>query len=83
MDSAKPDDLEHEGLSININSPCTNRIVGRDYIEVHLHLGDENGVEKSEDRENAGLNHDEVVERLVPKAVSIARNIQAAESDIQ
>lgn len=38
MDAAESNETKHDGLSININAPCTNRIASGDYIEVNVYL---------------------------------------------
>lgn len=88
MDAAGPDET-HDGLSININAPCTNRIAGRDYIEVNIHLGGrpENshgsqGTNQSLSEEDESVVRDadtDAVEVLVPRALRIARQFRSAD----
>lgn len=91
MDAAEPKGTRQDGFSININAPCTNRIAGRDYFEVNIHLGG-----RSEDphdlqgKDHASSGEEEIaeahdlgsdtVEVLVPRALRIARQIRSAES---
>jgi hypothetical protein len=91
MDAAEFDEAKHDGLSININAPCTNEIVSGDHIEVHIHFGDrpecdyetENGDSKASSAERTPEIRDlgrDALKVLMPRAVSIARQIRAIES---
>jgi hypothetical protein len=85
MDAAEPTETKYDGLSININAPCTNRIAGRDYIEVNIHLGgDRQAREESDEASHKEQQPSEIrdlgcdaVEILVPKAVRIARQMRS------
>jgi hypothetical protein len=85
MDAADYDDTKHDGLSININAPCTNVILPGDHIEVRIHIGGRPSAgrqvnDDGEEASNAAEFHGDTVEILVPKAVRIARQIRAVES---
>ena len=92
MDAAEPDETKQDGLSININAPCTNRIAGRDYIEVNLYIGGRGsspgGRASGEDAsiESNSAEAQEVttatVEVLVPQAVRIAQRIRSEQQSI-
>lgn len=82
MDAAEPIETKQDGLSININSPCNNRIAYRDFIEVNIHFGN-----SDEDSETGSADESELqkasgdavagaVETAVPKAIQIARRIR-------
>ena len=56
MDAAEPRvERDKEGdvkVSININSPSDNRIAGRDFIEVNIHLYDRAKLECATEQES-------------------------------
>lgn len=87
MDAAEPNDAKHDGLSININAPCTNQIVDGDYFEVHVHLVGRDAEEQRVDEFKQEISEDrgvhtpadlraDTLEILIPKAVRIARQIR-------
>lgn len=91
MDASESTETRNEGLSININAPCNNKIAGRDYIEVNIHLnGRPKGDHAAQDQERGSSSDEETIETgdlatgtmevLVPKALRIARQIRTVES---
>jgi hypothetical protein len=90
MDAAESNETKHDGLSININAPCTNQIYSGDHIEVHIHAGErfnsdraQSGEDASSEAtdessiETAGLASN-VLEIIIPRALRIARSIRTS-----
>jgi len=75
MDSTNELDLNKEepgsGNTINVNS-ADNRVAARDYIEINIHLSDQEAAGLGSGEESPGLTHQELIRQirsLVSRAV--------------
>lgn len=91
MDAAEPEDeTTQDEFSKNASAPCISRRAGRDYFEMHIHLGgrsEGNRDSRGKDRESSSEEEladlgdlgTDTVEVLVPRALRIARQIRSTD----